>query len=207
MVSECFARLQVCLPDGSQDAYSVDENKSVNVQEYQVYDFGGGTGGVITIMRWLNGRETTTRSQQGFLCRVMLTQRRAYFFCVLRPNKRPDGARYVYRTVKDIRFPLSVRNEKAAMQRLLALVKDIVAGYPTSLGVDRAALKVRGGRARGGGGGVARLRFGYVRQLSSGRSMALSLERLLVANQGYETVVYIQCVARLGGWPCGRKYV
>lgn len=57
----------------------------------------------------------------------------------------------MYRTVKDIRFPLSVRNEKASMQRLLTLVKDILAGYPTSLEVDRAALKVRGGRAGRGG--------------------------------------------------------
>ena len=53
-----------------------------------------------------------------------------------------DGARYVYRTVKDIRFPLSVRNERAAMQRLLALVKESIDGYPTSLEEDRAALKV-----------------------------------------------------------------
>lgn len=50
----------------------------------------------------------------------------------------------MYRTVKDIRFPVSVRNERAAMQRLLALVKDSLAGYPTSLEEDRAALKVQG---------------------------------------------------------------
>lgn len=53
-----------------------------------------------------------------------------------------EGARYVYRTVKDVRFPLSVRNERAAMQRLLALVKDSLDGYPTSLKEDRLALKV-----------------------------------------------------------------
>lgn len=53
-----------------------------------------------------------------------------------------DGARYVYRTVKDIRFPLSVRNERAAMQRLLALVKETISGYPTTLEEDKEQLKV-----------------------------------------------------------------
>lgn len=45
--------------------------------------------------------------------------------------------------MKDIRFPLSLRNELAAMERLLALVKGGLAGYPTSLEEDRALLKAR----------------------------------------------------------------
>lgn len=53
-----------------------------------------------------------------------------------------EGARYMYRTVKDIRFPLSVRNEVAAMERLLALTKGALAAYPTTLEEDQAALKV-----------------------------------------------------------------
>lgn len=66
------------------------------------------------------------------------------------PSSRPpplavsltDGAQYVYRTVKDIRFPLSVRNERAVMQRLSALVQASLDGYPTTLEEDRAMLKV-----------------------------------------------------------------
>eukprot|EP00903_Cladosiphon_okamuranus_P008428 g8101.t1 len=52
-----------------------------------------------------------------------------------------EGARYMYRTVKDVRFPLSVRNEVAAMERLLALTKGALAAYPTTLEEDRAALQ------------------------------------------------------------------
>lgn len=48
----------------------------------------------------------------------------------------------MYRTVKDVRFPLSVRNEVAAMERLLALTKGALAAYPTTLEEDQAALKV-----------------------------------------------------------------
>lgn len=59
------------------------------------------------------------------------------------PGRRSDGARYVYRTVKDIRFPLSVRNERAAMQKLLRLVKEGLDLYPTSLEDDQVTLKVR----------------------------------------------------------------
>lgn len=65
------------------------------------------------------------------------------FLVLLWPFWCLDGARYVYRTVKDIRFPLSVRNERAAMQRLLALVKEIISGYPTTLEEDKEQLKVR----------------------------------------------------------------
>ena len=48
----------------------------------------------------------------------------------------------MYRTVKDVRFPLSVRNEVAAMERLLALTKGALAAYPTTLEEDQAALQV-----------------------------------------------------------------
>lgn len=54
-----------------------------------------------------------------------------------------EGARYMYRTVKDVRFPLSVRNEVAAMERLLGLTRAALAAYPTTLEEDQAALKVR----------------------------------------------------------------
>lgn len=56
--------------------------------------------------------------------------------------QRLEGARYMYRTVKDVRFPLSVRNEVAAMERLLALAKGALTAYPTTLEEDQAALKV-----------------------------------------------------------------
>lgn len=49
----------------------------------------------------------------------------------------------MYRTVKDVRFPLSVRNEVAAMERLLLLTTGALDAYPTTLEEDRAALKVR----------------------------------------------------------------
>lgn len=52
----------------------------------------------------------------------------------------------MYRTVKDVRFPLSVRNEVAAMERLLALTKGALAAYPTTVEEDQAALKVRAAR-------------------------------------------------------------
>lgn len=58
-------------------------------------------------------------------------------------NIESEGARYMYRTVKDVRFPLSVRNEVAAMERLLVLTKGALAAYPTTLEEDEAALKVR----------------------------------------------------------------
>lgn len=81
------------------------------------------------------------------------------FLCVV-SLRCSDGARYVYRTVKDIRFPLSVRNERAAMQKLVKLVQDSLNQYPTSLEEDRAALKVRrvkasmAGQESYGNGGV-----------------------------------------------------
>ncbi|CAM9379344.1 unnamed protein product [Scytosiphon promiscuus] len=52
-----------------------------------------------------------------------------------------EGARYMYRTVKDVRFPLSVRNEAAAMERLLVLASGALDAYPTTLEEDKAALK------------------------------------------------------------------
>mmetsp|Transcript_31662 Transcript_31662/g.71186 ORF Transcript_31662/g.71186 Transcript_31662/m.71186 type:complete len:188 (-) Transcript_31662:209-772(-) len=43
-------------------------------------------------------------------------------------------------TVKDIGFPISLRNERAAMAVLLEMVDQKLASYPTSLAEDRAAL-------------------------------------------------------------------
>lgn len=41
-----------------------------------------------------------------------------------------------YRSCRDIRHPLSLRNEQAAMQHLLVLVRDTLSQYPTTLSQD-----------------------------------------------------------------------
>jgi hypothetical protein len=46
-----------------------------------------------------------------------------------------------YRSCRDIRHPLSLRNEKAAMELLLEIVNDALATYPTSLAQDVASLQ------------------------------------------------------------------
>jgi histone-lysine N-methyltransferase SETD3 len=45
-----------------------------------------------------------------------------------------------YRSCRDIRHPLSLRNEKAAMQQLLAIVDETLSKYPTTLSQDMADL-------------------------------------------------------------------
>jgi histone-lysine N-methyltransferase SETD3 len=46
-----------------------------------------------------------------------------------------------YRSCRDVRHPLSLRNEKAAMQHLLAIVNDALSKYPTTLSQDLADLQ------------------------------------------------------------------
>lgn len=47
---------------------------------------------------------------------------------------------YMYRTAKDIRFALSVANERLALQHLYDVVKKCLAAYPTTLAEDNNAL-------------------------------------------------------------------
>ena len=46
-----------------------------------------------------------------------------------------------YRSCRDIRHPLSLRNEKAAMELLLSIVNETLAKYPTTLAQDVASLQ------------------------------------------------------------------
>jgi len=47
---------------------------------------------------------------------------------------------YMYRTSKDIRFALSVNNERAALNHLLNVVRENLDAYPTTLEEDNEAL-------------------------------------------------------------------
>jgi len=53
------------------------------------------------------------------------------------------GGLYMYRTCKDVRFAISLRNEKAALMLLLNLVEDALSKYPTTLEEDNIALLSR----------------------------------------------------------------
>jgi hypothetical protein len=55
------------------------------------------------------------------------------------PDHRNSLASY-YRSCRDIRHPLSLRNERLAMLSLLQLVSTALAKYPTSLNADKADL-------------------------------------------------------------------
>ena len=55
------------------------------------------------------------------------------------PDHRNSLASY-YRSCRDIRHPLSLRNERLAMLSLLQLVSTALAKYPTSLSADKADL-------------------------------------------------------------------
>mmetsp|Transcript_18601 Transcript_18601/g.27293 ORF Transcript_18601/g.27293 Transcript_18601/m.27293 type:complete len:560 (-) Transcript_18601:604-2283(-) len=46
----------------------------------------------------------------------------------------------VYRTCRDVRFPLSLRNENAALHNLLAVVRRALLAYPTTLAQDNEQL-------------------------------------------------------------------
>jgi len=48
---------------------------------------------------------------------------------------------YMFRTAKDIRFPLSLRNERAALEHLLRIVRRTLSEYSTSLEEDIKALE------------------------------------------------------------------
>eukprot|EP00588_Corethron_pennatum_P012680 CAMPEP_0194265332 /NCGR_PEP_ID=MMETSP0169-20130528/614_1 /TAXON_ID=218684 /ORGANISM="Corethron pennatum, Strain L29A3" /LENGTH=508 /DNA_ID=CAMNT_0039005773 /DNA_START=142 /DNA_END=1668 /DNA_ORIENTATION=+ len=48
---------------------------------------------------------------------------------------------YMFRTAKDIRFPLSLRNERAALEQLLRIVRRTLSEYSTSLEEDIKALE------------------------------------------------------------------
>mmetsp|Transcript_62639 Transcript_62639/g.75375 ORF Transcript_62639/g.75375 Transcript_62639/m.75375 type:complete len:633 (-) Transcript_62639:577-2475(-) len=50
------------------------------------------------------------------------------------------GILNVYRTCRDVRFPISLRNERAALEHLLCLVRQACSMYPTTLDEDNKAL-------------------------------------------------------------------
>ncbi|CAM9934220.1 unnamed protein product, partial [Phaeothamnion confervicola] len=51
------------------------------------------------------------------------------------------GSKHVYRSAKDIRFPIAVRNEAAAMAALRVMAQAALARYPTTMEEDAHALK------------------------------------------------------------------
>ena len=50
------------------------------------------------------------------------------------------GGLYMYRTCKDVRFAISIKNERAALQLLLYVIEKALAQYPTTLDEDNAML-------------------------------------------------------------------